>query len=237
MTSRQTYIGVATPQANPTVELEFRDFFRGPVCAQVTRLTSVQENPGDRLCEYMRQIPAALASYDTLPLAAFAFACTGSAYLLGADFEQALTASLATEHGFPLVTATQAIDNELRVRGVRRIAILAPYPENLCAAANDYWEDKGFEITTSRRIATGDDTRAIYELTDNDVARAIDNFDTGDAELLLLSGTGMPSIAALHRRGIPIISSNFCLATEVLRRVNRWPADQPANIDKLCGLE
>lgn len=237
MTDAPILIGVATPQANPTVELEFREFYRGPICAQITRLTSSASQPGDRLIDYMRQMPTALASYDTMPLAAFLFACTGSAYLLGADVEDEITTSLERERGFPVVTANQAIRDELEIRNARRLAILAPYPATLLEASVRYWESKGIDVVASQRIDIGSDTRGIYALTDSDVASALDAFDTANADVLLLSGTGMPTIAALHRSGMPTISSNLCLATAPLRRIGRWPADRAAHIDRLCGIE
>lgn len=237
MSNEAILIGVATPQANPTVELEFREFFRGPVCAQVTRLTSSAAEPDARLVEYMRQMPAALASYDTMPLAAFLFACTGSAYLLGAEAETEITGRLERERGFPVITANQAIEDELEIRAAQRIALLAPYPAALLEASVRYWESKGIDVVARERIDTGSDTRGIYALTDSDVASALDAFDPANADVLLLSGTGMATIAALHRNGMPTISSNLCLAAAALRRIGRWPADAAADIHRLCGIE
>ncbi len=225
------FVGVATPQANPTVELEFREYYTGKFCALTTRLTSHAAAPNDRLCDYLRQMPAALESYDKIDLAAFAFACTGSAYLLGHEFEQELTTRLEMERGCPVITATQAIDRELRLRKVRRLALLAPYPEDLCLAAVEYWQGRGYEITRFERIDIGADTRAIYSLTDADVASALAAYAPDDAELLLLSGTGMPSIAALRSARVPLISSNLCLAAEALRRSGHWPGDRLADVD------
>ena len=235
MTEHRHFIGVGTPQANPTVELEFREFFRGPVCALVTRLTSRAADSNARLREYLKRLPQALSTYDTLELDAFAFACTGSSYLLGAAYEDELTATLERDRGHPVVTATQAIERELGIRGVRRLAMLAPYPADFYAAAIDYWQEKGYDVVAGDRIDIGPDTRAIYALDDAAVAAALGKFDAGDAELLLLSGTGMPTIAALGRPGLPIVSSNLCLATEALRRIGAWPDAAAANVVKLCG--
>lgn len=237
MSSDRVYIGVGTPQANPTVEIEFQRFMRGPAWPMFTRLTSAAETPGDRLIEYMEQMPAALASYDALPLSAFAFACTGSSYLLGEKREEEICNDLMQQHRIPVVTATQAIRRELEGYGARRIATLAPYPQDLCDAAVEYWSRIGFDIVASERIDVGNDTRRIYELTDDQVAGSLERFDAGDADVILLSGTGMPSIAALQNSKVPMLSSNLCLATEVLRRSRQWPANEAANVQKLCGQQ
>jgi len=234
LSDNPVYVGVATPQANPTVEIEFQQFLRGPVWPMFTRLTSTAESPNERLIEYMEQMPSAMASYDTLPLSAFAFACTGSAYLLGEEREEEIANAMIQRHRIPVVTATQAIRRELEGHGARRVAMLAPYPQDLCDAAIAYWDRLGFDIITSDRIDIGEDTRGIYELRDDQVAAALDDFDDAGADVVLLSGTGMPTIAALRNSKVPMLSSNLCLATEVLRRTQQWPPNEAANIHEIC---
>lgn len=236
MSNNAAIIGIATPQANPTVEIEFQRFMPGPAHAVFTRLTSKAESSKERLREYLQQMPSALASFGTLPLRAFAFACTGSSYLAGDEHEEAITNRLTQSHEIPVVTATQAIRRELEGRGATRIAMLAPYPDDLCRAAVAYWKRLGFDIITYARIDVGPDTRRIYELTDLDVADALANFDDGGADLILLSGTGMPTIAALKNSTTPMLSSNLCLATEVLRRARLWPPGEAADIHALCPV-
>ena len=235
MNRTDTLIGVGTPQANPTVEIEFQRFMQGPVHAMFTRLTSNAESPNDRLIEYMVQMPAALDSFDTMPLSAFAFACTGSAYLLGDEREEKITNELMQRHGIHVVTATQAIRRELEGRGATRIAMLAPYPVDLVEAAVKYWRRLGFDVINAHRIDVGADTRGIYTLSDAQVTAALADFDATGADIVLLSGTGMPTVAALQNSVAPMISSNLCLATEVLRRTQRWPPNEAADINRLCG--
>ncbi len=234
LSSDRRYIGIATPQANPTVEIEFQQFLSGPAHGIFTRLTSDAESPNDRLIEYIEQLPAALESYDSMPLSALAFACTGPSYLLGDEREEEITNEVIQRFRIPVVTATQAIRRELEGRGARRIAMLAPYPTDLFDAAILHWKRLGFEIVTSERIDTGADTRGIYTLSDEQVQSALDEFDSADADIILLSGTGMPTVAALQNSRVPMLSSNLCLATEVLRRVQLWPSTEAADIHKLC---
>ena len=233
--SERIYIGVGTPQANPTVEIEFNRYLHAPVYPTFTRLVSTAADSEKRLVDYLEQLPQALRSFDTLPLCLFAFACTGSSYLVDDDRADQIIRETEQEYGIQIVTAVQAIRRELEGRGVRRIAMLMPYPTSLNDAAVSYWTRVGFDVVAVHRIDIGADTRAIYELDDDDVATALDAFDPGDADLLLLSGTGMPTMHALQRPGIPILSSNLCLATEVLRRVHAWPPNKAADPSLLLG--
>ena len=231
--SPKPFVGIATPQANPTVEIETRALLESYAIPLATRLTSSGGTPAARLVDYLEQLDTAILSFDTLAMAAFAFACTGSAYLTGADRELELVNAAERRFGIPVVTATAAIAEELRLRHASRIAILAPYPAALTDASADYWRSAGFEVVKCQRIDVCEDTRAIYSLTDAEVAAAIECFAPGNADLVLLSGTGMPTLAALRAAGQPMVSSNLCLSAAVLRRAGFWPADEPIDIEAL----
>lgn len=233
--STRPYVGVATPQANPTVEIEMRVLLDKVAIPLATRLTSAGETPSERLVAYLEQIDTAIRSFDTLEMAAFAFACTGSSYLLGAQREASLVSAAEARYGLPVVTATMAITEELRLRDASRVAILAPYPETLIDASVRYWTAAGLDVTACQRIDIGDDTRAIYSLTDDEVRAGIARFEPGDADVRLLSGTGMPTVAALAGDGRAMISSNLCLAASILRRIGTWPAGRPADIHSFTG--
>ena len=238
MSKPRTLIGLATPQANPTVELEFRDMFSGNVLAVITRLTSRAATPEARLRAYFGQLRKALESFDTLPMAAFGFACTGSSYLVGPDREDEATAELEAATGVPVITAAQAIRRELELRKARNIAVLAPYPLDLTGAAARYWARLEIGITAIERIAlAGSDTREIYTLTPAAGKKALSRIVTDDADLVLASGTGMPTLDLVCRQPLPcpLLSSNTCLAAELLRRAGVWPADRPLDAKRLSG--
>ncbi len=216
------WVGVGTPQANPTVEMEMRRFLPADVEALTTRLRSRAETADARLVDYIENLPHFLAAFDTLALDAFGFACTGSSYLVGADREAAIAAAAAARFGYPVVTATAAVAAAFQALGARRVALLAPYPAHLIAAGVAYWEAAGFQITATRRIDIGSaDTRRIYGLSSADALAGLADLDVGGADAVLMSGTGMPTWPILgqaaQRSGRPVVSSNSCLAWALLQ--------------------
>lgn len=208
-------VGIGTPQANPTVEAEMRIILPPDVIVAVTRLTSRSTDPLTRLSSYLARLGTSLESYDTLPLKAFGFACTASSYLVGRERERAFIAELEDRLGYPIVTATDAIRWRLAQAGARRIALVSPYPPPLVEAAARFWREAGFDLAAVRRVETGSaDTRSIYGLGSADARAIVADISALQADAVLLSGTGMPSLRLIADTvGSPsLLSSNLCLA-------------------------
>ena len=215
-------VGVATPQANPTVEPEMRLLLPDAVAVYGTRLTHSSPTVEDRLQHYIRHMPDALRSFGSLRIAVFGFGCTGSSYLAGRALEDQLTAQATVEKGIPVVTAAQSIRLFLNLAGARRIALVSPYPVALAEAGYAYWRDSGIDVVGKMRVDPDlIDTHNIYELTSADALAALRKVETHGADCIVASGTGMPTVTALevlHREGgLPVISSNLCLAWALLR--------------------
>lgn len=217
---RKGRIGVATPQANPTVEAEFSVLYPRSVSVQASRLVSTDPAPLARLEDYFDGLEATLASYGGMSLSAFGFACTGSSYLVGADREDEACVRLSERFGYPVETAAKAIHARLEAQDIKRITIAMPYPAPLVEAAVTYWRSRGLEVVSAHRVKTRTaDTRTIYELTSSDAADALETLETDDTDAILLSGTGMPTLAciAASEKNLPVLSSNYCLAWRLLQ--------------------
>lgn len=216
---RAGWIGIGTPQANPTVEAEMAIMLPRGCALAATRLTSDEPAPGRRLRAYLADLDVTLASYDSFRPDAYGFACTGSAYLLGHAAEREIVDRCTSIYGYPIVTATMAIQWALARLGARRIAMIAPYPQDLVEAGRLYWEERGIAVVSLERLRTAsDDTRTIYDLRAGDAAAALARVDLGTVDAVLLSGTGLatlPLIAGWRGR-VPLLSSNLCLAARLL---------------------
>lgn len=219
-------VGVATPQANPTVEPEMRALIPEPIGVYATRLTHGAPRVEDRLWHYVTHIPEAIGSFGPMRLAAFGFGCTGSSYVAGQPLEDELTVAAQRECALPVITAAQAIRLAIEKLGARRIALVSPYPEGLAEAGYRYWEQSGISVVARLRVDPAiDDTHRIYEFTSHDALGALRALLRDDAarhaECVVASGTGMPTLRALRvfraECPLPVLSSNLCLAWALTR--------------------
>ena len=211
-------VGITTPQANTTVEPEMQVLLDGTVLT--ARLTSGISDSRARLIDYFDRLDATHRQFDVAPLAAAGFACTGSCYLVGRANEERRLAAAAQAAGYPVLSAAQSIRMALKELGVHRLALLSPYPKWLSDAGQQYWRNEGFALTAVACLpAELLDTRNIYKLTTPCVQEVLARLDTSGADAVLLSGTGMPTLRSLaqNRSGVPMLSSNLCLAWALTR--------------------
>lgn len=211
-------IGIATPQANPTVEAEMRIMLPPTMVPLTVRLTCHLAEPADRLRSYLRDLPETLGRYDVLRPDVFGFACTGSSYLVPREEVRRIVEDAQDRFSFPIVLAADAMELRLSRIGARRIALVSPYPPFLSDAATAYWTAAGFDVAVKARVEIGaSDTRAIYTLSSKDAARTLAALDLRECDAIVLSGTGMPTLPLVGEwKGIPVISSNQCLAKRLI---------------------
>src|SRR4029077_2223460 len=99
----------------------------------------------------------------------------------------------------------------------KRIALVSPYPAWLTEAGLAFWKSAGIDVVEVAVLA-GDtaDTRNVYDVGSADAVAAARKLARRDMDVLLLSGTGMPTLGAVGELtrlyGKPVLSSNLCLA-------------------------
>ena len=93
--ARNGLLGVLTPQANTTVEPEFSILLPPGTAMLTARLVSNKPKLNDRLVDYVAGLDATCVQFANAPLGAFAFACTGSSYLIGPKAEDEAVARLS----------------------------------------------------------------------------------------------------------------------------------------------
>lgn len=188
-------LGVLVPAGNPTIEPELYRMAPGSLTIHFARLDTLAGEPGAvdgmerRTLGYLDSLPAATRSLAAVKPDAVVLAHTAVSYLTTFAGEPALLDRLRDLSGPRAFTAATAIHSALRHLGARRLALATPYPETISTAARTYWHAAGFEVIAHHRI----DTPNIYEEPESTAYALGRNTDTRDADVLLISGTGLPT--------------------------------------------
>jgi maleate isomerase len=211
-------VGVLMPPANPTVEPEMAVLLGSDVAILAARLVSRFKTDRERFGDYLESLDTTLDAFETAPLKVVGFGITSSTYFVGSAREVEIVQRIEARRGYAVVTAARAVEAALQAIGARRIALLSPYPAWVTDAGITHWRGRGFDVAQVLQLGgERTETRGIYGLGSGAVLEAAPQ--VRDVDAILVSGTGMPSLAALDRLNtpgrVPAISSNLCLAWSI----------------------
>ncbi len=225
---RSALFGLAVAGANPTVEPELNQLLLPGALALSCRLANNRRDPWSYFREYIDEAPDVAVRFRGLDLKAVAFACSAATYVLGGAGEEAFLEKLEAYTGWKAVSTGMAMSKALEALRVEKIALITPYSNDIHAAAVDYWKEKGIAVVEDHRVETqNQDVPSIYNLSAADALTVADRVNTDDVDAVLLSGTGMPSLAAIknwHHQTTPTLSANLCLAWYLMQLIKMGPS-------------
>lgn len=216
-------VGVVVPPSNPAVEPELDALVGDDILVYGSRLPRYTGlNLQERNQHYVPAYADALDRLFGLDVECALVAMTGPNYHLGLDGDRDLCAELSTTFGAPVQTASLAIHDALAALGVNRIHLISPYPDWLTEDAERYWYGAGMNVVAVEHLlGEGEQFRA-YETTSEEVSGHLDALEPRSDCAVLLTGTGLVSIASIYRMGyrhsVPILSSNLCGAWWILQQ-------------------
>jgi maleate isomerase len=221
-------VGVVVPPSNPVVEPELDALLGDDIRLYSARLP---RRPGLTLRQrnemYFASYADALDSLEGIGAACAYIAMSGPNYQFGIDGDRELCSELSRRFGLPVRTASLAIHDALTSLGLNRIHLVSPYPDWLTEQTVAYWSSAGITVAAvDHLLRQGEEFRA-YEMETDEVADHLRAVDPEPGSALLLTGTGMVSVASIYQVAygckVPILSSNLCGARWILRQCDQRP--------------
>jgi maleate cis-trans isomerase len=143
---------------------------------------------------------------------------TASSYTLGRRGEVELIRRLQAKYSTPFVTAFGSVVAALNVLGVKRIALGAPYTEEITLKGKALLEEHGFVVVSHRVL---ENVTNIFDETPERAYRLGRLVDTPEVDAVFLSGLGMPTISILDALeqdlGKPVISAASAMMWNALQ--------------------
>jgi maleate isomerase len=123
----------------------------------------------------------------------------------------------------PVVTSAGALVDGLRTLGAKKIAMVAPYMQTLCAMVAEYIEHEAFEVVDYVALEIPDNV-AVGRRDPMAVIDIYKRLDLSGVDALVLSScVQMPSLAAIpqaeQETGLPVVSAAVCTAYQMLKKL------------------
>jgi maleate isomerase len=216
-------IGFLVPPGNPTVEPEMMELAPEGVSLHFTRMNAdgpagTHAGQEERNLSQVASVPDGVKLLSMVSPNVIVMAHTATSYTLGQGLEATLVERMEALSGARFITAFGSVLEALAHLGARRIAYATPYSAEMTARGRQHLERCGLEVVSSGHLSN---VRNIYEETSERAYAIARQVDHPDADVIFLSGVGMPTLDALQPleqdTGKPVISAASAMMWHALR--------------------
>ncbi len=218
-------VGYLVPPGCPTVEGEIAPLMPTGVSAHFSRLvahgpTGTLTGQEERNRSQLQHIDQSAELLAMVKPGVMVLAHTATSYTLGRTGETDLIRRMEATYQVSFLTAFGSVIKAFAHLGVRRIALGAPYSQEVTLKAKDHLEAYGIEVVNWGCLP---DVANIYDETAERAYALARQVDVPNAEAVFLSGVGLPTLSVIgileQDLGKPVISSVAAVAWASLRTI------------------
>lgn len=216
--------GALVPSTNTTAEIEYR---RLPDDYQAHFARMLSSTPGspfgpsrDDDIDYQSRL-LGTAKVQMVVL------IQTSASLFSDDYDAVTMRRISAAAGVPSATSAHALGRALRALGVRRVALVSPYSEDVNARARRYFAAKhGLEVVAVEGFAATD-SYAIGQLGPENAQSAFGRVDRPEIEAFVVPGGNFATMASIdgweRELGRPVVTTNQACVWAVAKELGGAP--------------
>lgn len=229
-------IGVIVPATNTATEHEFWPALPAGATLSFTRIISSRDTDQvKRLSSYRDGAIEGAREVAEVRPDLIVWACTSGSFVNGAGYDRELAGQMTAATRIPVLTTSTALVTALETMGVRRIALGAPYPQQITDVAARFLQDSvpGLSVVNTAIIDIAD-PYSRGKIAPEEAYRLAKRADTDEAEAIVLSCTDLQTFAVVealeHDLGKPVVSANLATLWALLGRLGLPHGPAPGRI-------
>lgn len=228
-------IGMIVPSSNVTMETEIPamfdrrpDLYRENFSFHSSRMRMQEVTPEELKAMDAKSETCAVELADAR-CDVITYACLIGIMAQGPGYhhesEEAL-GSVADEAGASpeVVTSAGSLVRALTYLEAERVALIAPYLQQLTDTVVEYFESEGFQVVDHQSLECPDNLE-VAELDPRNLIRYAEELETDNVDAVILSAcVQMPSLQSIQiaedRLGLPVVSASVATVWDTLRSLN-----------------
>lgn len=231
------HIGLLIPANNSVIEPEFWSVLPPDMAVYATCLLVKGDLTSDAIRRMESLVAHAAETIAATGVGVIAYCDMVTTFIMEPGWNEDAVAKIAADTGIKTISAWTALRDSLDALGVRRFALLTPYPAAIHATARPFFESRGYTLTSDVTL----DILAVREVPTVErqrVERFIEQLELANADAIVMLATDLPTfglIAELEQKfGRPVLTSNQTLLWSAIRTLRQ--GDRIKSLGKLFSL-
>jgi len=216
---RRRKLGILVPSSNVTMEYEMPMMAPPGVSFHFSRIPQTEDTE-EQLEAMIDYIPEKSDLLAHARVDAIAFGCTSGSFVKGMGYDKKVIKTINSSTGIMATTTSTAVIEALKLTGIKKLSVGAPYSDSIMNKLKIFLEKNGFEVVKMKGLnilcGEGDlSLDATYNL--------IREIDVPHADGIFISCTDFKTVELLdileNDFGKKVISSNQATIWKLLRLV------------------
>jgi len=142
---RRRKLGVLVPSSNVTMEYEMPMMAPPGVSFHFSRIPQTEDTE-EQLAAMIDYIPEKSKLLAHARVDAIAFGCTSGSFVKGVGYDKRVIEAIKNSTGIMATTTSTAVVEALKITGLKRLSVGAPYLDSIMDKLKDLLEKNGFEV-------------------------------------------------------------------------------------------
>jgi len=138
-------LGLIVPSSNTTMEPELYQHLPQGVTLHTARM-SITNTTAEELLKMIREFEGCSALLKTAGVNVVLYGCTTGSFVKDKSHDREIEARIEEIAGVPAITTGRAVVEALKAKGLKKIAVVTPYLEELDEMEREYLTHHGFVV-------------------------------------------------------------------------------------------